>query len=299
MTQEGRRSESTTPPPMIDSHQHLWLPSERRYGWIPSGSVLDDDFGAERALPELKQAGITGTVLVQAEDSYEDTFYMMSVAAQYSEVVGIVGWVPLDRPAEASAALDLYRHSPVLKGVRALTHDYADDRWILRPDVLRGIEELANRGLTLDLTSTTPQHLDNVVAIAERFPDLKIVVDHFAKPGIAAGEWEPWASQIAAAAKRPNVFTKFSGLNTVSPLGSWTASSWSRYLDHALTAFGASRIMIGSDWPVSLLDGDYQRVWQAQLEAISGLSTAEQSAITYSTAHAFYSLDSAEGQDWQ
>lgn len=280
---------------MIDAHLHLWKPRERPYSWIPAGSLLDDDFGPERALPELRAAGVDGAVLVQAADSYEDTFYLLSVAAEHPEVVGVVGWVPLDRPAEAEAALELYRRSPVLKGIRALTHDYADEQWLLQPAVGHTLGRLAAHDFTLDVVCTTPQHLDTVVALAADFPDLTIVLDHLANPTIADGAWEPWASQMTAAGAQPNVAVKLSGLTTVSTPGQWTSASWRRYLDHVLQGFGADRILMGSDWPVSLQGGDYQQVWQAQQDAIADLSAAERAAITQGTATAVYSLDPQNG----
>ncbi|GAB3123391.1 amidohydrolase family protein [Glaciibacter psychrotolerans] len=275
---------------MIDSHLHLWKPAERAYSWIPAGTVLDDEFGPERARPELQAAGVDGAVLVQAADSYEDTFYMLSVAAKHPEIAGVVGWVPLDRPAEAEAALELFRHSPVFAGVRNLTHDYADELWIMQPAVTETLELLVRHRLTLDVVCTTPQHLDNVAALAMRHPQLTIVLDHLANPGIADEAWEPWADQMAAVAAHPNVIVKYSGVTTSLAGRVWTAASWQRYLDHVLAAFGADRIMMGSDWPVSLLGGDYQQVWAAQLDGLAGLTDAERRAITHDTAARTYAL---------
>ena len=124
------------PAQMIDTHQHLWIPSERRYAWLEqAGPPLEADFGPEDVEADVAAAGITGTVLVQAEDSYEDTCYMVSVAKTTPTVIGVVAWAPLDRVAEATVALDLYAHAPVIRGIRVLNHNYDDPRWLLRPEV--------------------------------------------------------------------------------------------------------------------------------------------------------------------
>jgi L-fuconolactonase len=279
-----------SPTVVVDTHQHLWMLSERAYDWIvPAYGPLYADFAPEDVADDAAAAGVTATVLVQAADTYEDTFYMLSVAGRVESVKGVVGWVPLDRPGEAEAALDLFAQSPWIKGVRALTHTYDDPRWILGDDVSASISLLASRGLTLDYVCTSPEHLELVPELARRHPQLRIVIDHLAKPDIKNKAWEPWASQIAAAAAEPNVYVKISGLNTASDTD-WSAADWQPYVDHAIDHFTADRVMLGSDWPVLILAGDFARVWAAQREVISSRSQAEQDAILCGTASAFYGL---------
>jgi L-fuconolactonase len=283
-------SKQHQPSQMIDSHQHLWKTSERRYEWLDvAGLPLNADFGPEDVETDVSSAGITGTVLVQAADSYEDTFYMLSVAARIPRVQGVVAWVPLDRAAEAEAALDLYASSPVVCGIRVLNHNYEDARWLLRAEVHAGVKLLAPHGLALDVISTVPEHLVMVSELAGRHPELTIVVDHLAKPGIAEQSWEPWASLIANVAACPNVRVKLSGLNTVSAPG-WTWRDWLPYVDHAVEHFGSGRIMLGSDWPVSTLAGDFASVWEAQREAIGHLQRDQQDDILFRTAINTYHL---------
>jgi L-fuconolactonase len=279
------------PAQMIDTHQHLWMPSERRYEWLEqAGPPLNDDFGPELVAADARAAGITATVLVQAADTYEDTLYMLSVAARVPVVAGVVAWAPLDRVDEARAALELYAASPVVRGIRVLNHNYSDPRWLLRDDVTASIELLAPLGLALDVVSVVPEHLEMIAELAVRHPGLTIVIDHLAKPDIAGRGWEPWASLLSAVATNPNVSVKLSGLNTASA-ADWTWSDWQPYVDHAVAQFGSSRIMLGSDWPVSTLAGDFQGVWLAQRRVIARLTTEEQDDILYRTAGRTYSLD--------
>jgi L-fuconolactonase len=281
------------PAQMIDTHQHLWKPSERRYEWLDAaGLPLDADFGPELVEADVAAAGITATVLVQAADSYEDTFYMLSVAARYPVVRGVVAWAPLNRAAEAEAALDLYAGSPVVRGIRVLNHNYDDPRWLLSAAADAGVGLLAPRGLALDVVSVRPEHLVMLGELAARHPELTLVLDHLAKPDIAGRGWEPWASSIAEVATHPNVSVKLSGLNTASAPG-WTWQDWLPYVDHAVASFGSDRVMLGSDWPVSTLAGDFAGVWRAQREVIAHLSTGQQDDILFRTAIRAYGLDAS------
>lgn len=281
------------PSQMIDSHQHLWKPSERRYDWLDkAGLPLNADFGPEDVEADVAAAGITGTVLVQAADSYEDTFFMLSVAARVPVVHGVVAWVPLDRADEAAAALTLYSASPVIRGIRVLNHNYADPRWLLQPEVDAGVALLAPRGYPLDVVSVNLEHLIMIAELAERHPELTIVIDHLAKPDIAGSGWEPWASLMAEAATHPNVSAKISGLNTASAPG-WTWQDWLPYIDHTVEHFGSGRLMLGSDWPVATLAGDFLGVWRAQREVIAHLDTAQKDDILFRTAVRTYSLNAS------
>lgn len=281
------------PSEMIDTHQHLWKPSERPYAWLEmAGPPLNADFGPELVAADVEAAGITGTVLVQAADSYEDTFYMLSVAASTPVVRGIVAWAPLDRSEEAAAALDLYAAAPAVRGIRVLNHNYGDPRWLLHREADAAIRSLPARGLALDVVAVVPEHLTMLAELAARHPALTLVLDHLAKPDVAGGGWEPWASLIAEVATHPNVNVKLSGLNTASAPG-WTWHDWLPYVEHAVAHFGSSRIMLGSDWPVSTLSGDFAGVWTAQREVIAHLSTQEQDDILFRTAVRTYSLADA------
>lgn len=273
----------------IDTHQHLWIPSERRYDWLDvAGLPLNADFGPELIADDAVAAEISGTILVQAADTYEDTFYMLSVAARDPTVIGVIGWAPLDRVDEARAALDLYAGS-LVRGIRALNHTYSDPRWLLRAG---GVELLASRGFTLDVVSTEPTHLEMIAELATRHPQLSIVIDHLGKPDIADKGWEPWASLLAAAATRPNVSVKLSGLNTASAPG-WTIADWQPYVDHAVASFGADRMMMGSDWPVSILNGDFLGVWRAQCQVIADLSDEQQQDILHRAAKRIYKVETS------
>ena len=281
---------------LIDTHQHLWVMSERAYSWIsPAYGPLYDDFTPEKLAPQIIEAGVTGTVLVQAADTYEDTFYMLDVAEYYPVVKGVVGWVPFDRPNEARAALDLFVKNPYFKGVRNLTHDYgtpkyeSDDKWILRENVQETLALVEKAGLSFDYVAVNSAHISNVPILAANFPKMKIVIDHFAKPDIKGKVMQPWADLMAEAASLPNVYAKLSGLNTASDAG-WTYKDWQPYVDHMVKSFGAPRIMMGGDWPVITLMNNYVDVWHAQVAAVAKYSADDQEWIKSKTAIKVYGL---------
>ncbi|WP_241158370.1 amidohydrolase family protein [Cohnella candidum] len=274
----------------VDAHQHFWNLDRVRYPWlVPEYGPIYRTFEAPELEPLLKSAGIDQTVLVQAMDSSEDTEYMLEVASTFDWIGGVVGWVPLDRPDEAERLLTRYAAEfPKFKGVRHLIHEEKDPDWVIRPDVLEGLNVLADFGLTFDVVAVFPNHLKHIPVLAERVPKLNMVIDHLAKPPMRERGWEPWASQLAEAAACPRVFAKLSGLNTASNHG--VAEEWQPYVDHALAVFGAERLMFGSDWPVANLNGDYASVWRETLNVLSARTPKEVEAILGGTAQRFYRL---------
>lgn len=279
-----------TPQRIVDSHQHLWVISERPYEWLtPEKRVLYRDYHQSDVQPQLERFGIGGTVLVQASDSYADTFYMVSVARASSQIRGVVGWVPLDRPAEAKAALDAYAALPIIRGIRALTHDYQQLDWITQASVSESLTAMTDIGFTLDYVGTGPEHRAAILQVARQHPLLNIVLDHFTKPDIAGGEWQPWANAMQQLAQLPNVYAKIAGLNTLSRPG-WSPSDWKPYVQFMLEQFGSERLMIGTDWPFARQNGEFDEVWLGLLEVLRDLSPSEKDDIFYITAEKFYRL---------
>ncbi|WP_246067291.1 amidohydrolase family protein [Paenibacillus koleovorans] len=278
----------------IDAHQHFWNLDKVSYPWLTSKlAPIDRTFEAPELEPLLRAAGISKTVIVQALDAYVDTDYMLDTAAGHDWVGGVVGWVPLDRPDEAAAKLEQYTKNPVFKGVRHLIHDLADPDWVMHDSVIEGLKVLASFGMTFDYVAVFPNHLKHLPLLAEKVPDLKIVIDHLAKPPIGKeqSQWTKWQGELAAAASYPQIYAKISGLNTAtSNPGSWTADDIRPAIDEAVSLFGADRVMWGSDWPVALLAGTYAQVWEETNRAIASYSEAERDAMLGGTAISFYRM---------
>ncbi len=273
----------------IDAHQHFWDVDSGGYAWpTPAEGPIYRTFTPGDLEPELATVGIDGTVLVQTTDTLEETDAMLDVADRHSFVRAVVGWIPLTDVAEAEAALDV-RPRPALRGIRHLIHHEADPHWLLRADVASSLALLARRGLPFDVVAVFPRHLGLVPFIADRHPDLTLVIDHLAKPPYRAEGWETWAAQLRAAAARPNVVAKISGLDTAAGVG-WTVDELRPAVEVAIEAFAPARLLFGSDWPVCRLVSQYSDVVEASERLVAALSDDERRDIFGGTARRVYRL---------
>jgi len=280
---------------VIDAHQHVWDPRVARYDWLtPALSPIDRPFGFDELRPSLQRAGVDATVLVQSADNDDDTDLMLATAAANPEVAAVVAYVPLDDADAAAARIAELKATPLFVGVRTLIHEQPDPDWLLRPEVADGLALLEENDLTFDLVAVLPRHLEHASTLAQRYPGLRIVIDHLAKPPIGRDDVEPWSTLIAEAAAHPRVFAKVSGLySAVGSSADWTVDSVRPVLHRALDLFGAERLMYGGDWPISVLSGGYDRVWDGLSELIDELSLDESTRILGGTAEEFYRIDAA------
>lgn len=274
----------------IDAHQHFWDIQRFRYPWMPAGdSPLRRSFLPNQLEPILERNHFHGSVVVQANTTLEETHWLLELAAQHEFIRGLVGWVDLT-DAQLGATLDELQRHAKFKGARHLVHDEPDVNWLLRADVLRGLSELASRDLPYDLL-LRPQHLKLVPRIAEQAPRLRMVIDHIAKPPIAAQRLDGWAEDIAAAAKIQQVYCKLSGMITEADPHGWKAQDLKPFVAHVLQHFGPDRLMFGSDWPVCTLAGTWKEVLAAFTQAAGPQTIEVREKLLGATAAAFYRLD--------
>ena len=275
---------------VVDSHHHFWDVGKLEYQWMPPGeSVLRRNYLPEDLAPELKQAGVDKTVIVQAHQSVEETMWLLDIAENNEFVAGVVGWVDLTA-ADVGDTLDELQANPWFKGVRHIWHDEPDDDWLARPGPVNGLREVAARGLAYDFL-VRPQHLKYVPEIMDKVPDLRSVIDHIAKPLIAEKAVEPWLEDLREVANIPGMMCKVSGMVTEADLDNWTPDDLAPYVAHVLGMFGYDRLMYGSDWPVCLLGGSYQEVIGAAKTTLSSLTSEETEAVFGKNAARFYRLD--------
>jgi L-fucono-1,5-lactonase len=279
---------------ILDAHHHLWDPARVAYPWMtgdfaPLAVRHDAAEHRETAAP----LGVTASVAVQAAHDVTETRDLLAASAQPDALVcGVVGWVDLTAP-DVSDRIAAHREAPggdALVGIRHQVHDEPDDEWLLRDDVKRGLRDVAAAGLTFDLL-LFPQHLPVGSRLARAIPELPLVVDHGAKPRIAAGETEPWATDLARLAEaNPRVHCKLSGLVTEADWATWPEQDVGAYARRILDAFGAERTMFGSDWPVCTLVASYAEVLET---ATGALHERERNAVLHDTATRFYGLAAA------
>jgi len=274
---------------IIDAHHHLWKYNTRDNGWMDdSMTVLKHDYLPEDLGLELQNSGISGTVVVQARQTLEETRWLLELADEHSFIKGVVGWLNLRSPDLEQQLIEFAAH-PKLVGVRHVIHDEADDDFMLRSDFRRGIALLEAYGLAYDLL-LFPKHLEGAVKLVEEFPRQRFVLDHLGKPLIKAGILEPWKSDLARLAAKPNMWCKLSGMVTEADHELWQYEDLLPYMEVVMNAFGPDRIMLGSDWPVCRLAGEYREVINIVHEFIVSMDKTDQEKILYQNAIDCYKL---------
>ena len=275
---------------IVDSHQHFWQVGRFDYPWMsPEVEVLYQDYVPSRLEPILKRCGVAATMLVQASNSREETRWLLNLAAQNRFIAGVVGWVDLTAE-DCGDQLDEFTGHASFKGVRHLVESEPADDWLVQTAVLANLKKLAARGVAYDLLVHT-RHLKSATVVAEQCPDLRLVVDHLAKPPIASGEIEEWAAGLKELAAHRNVWCKLSGLVTEANWTSWQEPDLRPYFERALEYFGPQRMMFGSDWPVCLLAASYDRVLEAAQSLLSELAEADRRSILAENAIEFYRIE--------
>jgi L-fuconolactonase len=279
----------------LDAHQHFWHYSPTGHGWMTDQmSVLKHDFLPQDLQPLLASLGFDGCVAVQARQSLEETRWLLALAAEHPFIKAVVGWVDLRSP-QLSEQLQTFSTQRKFAGVRHVIHDEADDDFMLAPEFRRGIGQLHALNLTYDLL-LYPRHLRAAAKLVDEFPGQLFVLDHLAKPNIAEEQFSPWREDLQQLAKFPNVYCKLSGLVTEAHWQQWQSSDFDRYLEIALGAFGWGRLMIGSDWPVCTLSGEYPAVMHLVLNFVKKLSPQAQAAILGENCARFYRIPAEAAQ---
>jgi L-fuconolactonase len=273
----------------IDSHQHFWHYSPAEHTWMSDEmSALKRDFLPLDLQPLLAANEFEGSVAVQARQSLEETFWLLELASQHEFIRAVVGWVDL-RSEDLPRQLEAFSRYPKLAGVRHVVQDEPDDEFMLRPDFRRGISLLHEFDLTYDLL-LYPKHLPAAIKLAEEFPHQLFVLDHIAKPKVAEGVLSPWREQIQALATLPNICCKLSGMVTEARWQQWQPKDFLPFLDTVFAAFGPSRLMIGSDWPVCTLSADYGHTMQIAIEYLRQFPEEEQAEVLGGNCARFYGI---------
>jgi L-fuconolactonase len=278
-------------PVIVDAHVHLWDEAHTPQPWMtPDTEAIARPFGPGDLKPLLDRNGVDAVVLVQGACLDSDTDYLCAVAQGHSWVAAVTAWLALDDPARAATRLDELVRRPKVRGIRHLIHMEADPHWIVREAVLESLARVEGAGLVLELPVVYPRHFDDIPTLAERFPQLVLLVDHLGKPPLEDGRLDDWERKLRACAEMPNVYAKLSGLNTAVGRADWTADDFSRVAEVALDAFGADRLMWGSDWPIALLNGDYDRVWEATRLVVASTADEYEQALLGGTAERVYGI---------
>ena len=274
---------------IIDSHQHFWNYEPEKHSWIDDEmSVIRRDFLSDDLQKVFDENGVDACVAVQADQTTEETDFLISLAENNNFIKGVVGWVDL-RSESIEEDLLKYKKYDVVKGFRHVVQEEQDHNFMLRPEFLNGIELLGKYDLCYDIL-IFPHQLGAALELVKKFPNQKFVIDHIAKPYIKDGFFEGWAVMMREIAKNQKVYCKISGMITEADYKTWTPEQVHPYMKLVLESFGAGRVMYGSDWPVCLVAGNYSIVKALVTDFISDLSQEQQNAIMGGNAAKFYNL---------
>jgi L-fuconolactonase len=236
----------------------------------------------------MASTGIDGTIAVQARQTLEETHWLLDLAEQSEAIRGVVGWAPI-AGEEFPGCMEEFDGREKLKGLRHVIQGEKDEHYILREDFNSGIRTMLGSGLVYEIL-IYERHLEDAIYFVDEHPEQVFVLDHMAKPLIAGGVMEPWASRMQELGQRENVWCKVSGLVTEAKWDAWSPETLKPYLDVAVEAFGPTRLMAGSDWPVCLVASGYAQWWGLLREYFAGFSEAEQAAVFGGTAVEVYRL---------
>ena len=274
---------------IIDSHHHFWKYDPIEYDWIDdSMKVIRKDFLPESLELTIREAGVDGVISVQARQSVEETSWLLEMARQNKFIKGVVGWLPLIND-DIEVELEKYSGNKLLKGLRHVIQGEPDPKFMLRKDFNSGVSLLKKYSMAYDILIVERQ-LPNMIRFVDQHPDQVFVLDHIAKPLIAKHELSLWKENIQELARRENVSCKISGMVTEADFNSWTPQQLQPYFVVVLEAFGADRLLFGSDWPVCLVATSYKNWMKLVQKNISELSKIEQAKIMGENAIRLYRL---------
>lgn len=276
---------------MIDAHQHFWQYDPARDSWITDQmAILKRDFYPQDLEFERHATGIDASVVVQTDQSENETLALLDLAERSKRIGGVVGWVDLSSP-NVRERLQFFSQYNKLCGFRHIAQSEPDDRFLMQPSFLNGISNLRKFNFTYDIL-IYPRQLPAAIELVSHFPEQFFVVDHLAKPEIKSNNLGSWLTDIRTIAENPNVYCKLSGLVTEADWQNWKPEDFRPYLDVVFDAFGPERLMFGSDWPVCLLAASYRQVKQIIDEYLESCEEDCKKLIFGDNAIQFYRLNS-------
>jgi L-fuconolactonase len=275
--------------PRIDSHQHFWNYDPVKHAWINDDmEIIQADFLPEDLEPILQEYGFNGCISVQVDQTEEENTMLLDHAAKYDFIKGVVGWVDF-KAENIEDRLAYYQQFEKLKGFRHILQGETDRAYMLNADFKRGISKLKQFGYAYDILIYTDQ-LGYANEFAAAFPDQPFVIDHLAKPKIKDGDITDWAKDMKAIAQNQNVSCKVSGMVTEADWKAWKPEDFTPYMDVVFEAFGANRVMFGSDWPVCRVAATYDEMLSIAEGYVAKLSANEQGKFWGDNASEFYRL---------
>ena len=274
---------------IIDTHQHFWRYNPVNHAWINDDmALIRKDFLPADLQPLMAANAVTACIAVQADQTEQETDWLLQLADEHPFITGVVGWVDLRSP-QLAERLEHYALCKKLKGFRHILQG-EDPSLMLQPDFMQGIAQLHAAGFAYDIL-IFPHHLPAALQLVQQFPDQRFVIDHLAKPYIKHGLIGEWAAGMKSLAAHPNVYCKISGMVTEADWRNWSAVDLHPYVDTVVQAFGTERCMFGSDWPVCLVAASYNKWLNTVQDYFASFSAEEQADVFGRNAQRFYQID--------
>lgn len=278
----------------IDAHHHIWDLAIQPQSWIDSHTMksINQNFSMDDLKNEISATRIEKTILCQTGRYSAETKYFLHTAAADSTISGVIGWLDLDCESISEQIEDYLKNTgnEFLVGFREMAQDISDPNFLARPKVTKNVQMLGKLGFTYDLLIKEPQ-MNAAIQLVKSAPETQFILDHLGKPQIADKKLDSWKENIQTLASFPNTVCKVSGMVTESHWGKWQIQDIEPFFDVALEAFGPSRLMFGSDWPVALLSATYSEVVSLAEELTKSLSESESDSFWSNTATEIYKLD--------
>ena len=272
----------------VDAHQHFWNFDPLRDSWITEDmEVIRHDFLPHDLKPLMDANGLNSCIAVQADQSENETDFLLGLASENEFIKGVVGWIDLCSDT-IHERLEYYSQFPKLKGFRHILQAEPIE-FILKPEFQRGITALQVYGFTYDIL-IYPQHLPVIPDLIRGGNEQKFILDHLGKPNIKNGTSTTWATDLKKLASHKNVFCKLSGMVTEADHRTWKKEDIFPYMDKALELFGPERLLFGTDWPVCRLAASYDQVCDLMNDYLGKLTIHEQELIWGKNAALFYQL---------
>ena len=273
----------------IDSHHHLWDVGKFEYPWMPRGNgILRRNYLPDDLEPNILNVGVGSTIVVQATHNILESKFLLYLASHTEWIAGVVAWVDLHSADVEKVIEELMSLGPLV-GIRHQVEDDPDDDWLVSDLSIRGLTAVANQNLAYDML-IKPRHLKHIPVVADRVPNLRMVIDHIAKPFIGQEIMEPWATDMMDVAEASGAFCKVSGMVTQANKDKWAAVDFRPYVKCIREIYGVDRLMWGSDWPVCLLAADYNTVLDIALDAMGSMSDKDRHRFLSGSASEFYRI---------
>jgi len=271
----------------VDSHQHFWRLDRGDYGWLtPALAPIYRDYLPEHLVPQLARTGVDSTILVQAAPTVAETGYLLDLARHHDFIAGVVGWVDFDTDS-APETIESLAMNEKLVGLRPMIQDIPDTLWMLNPQLAPAIETMIDHDLVFDAL-VLPGHLDALLEFSALYPELRMVVDHGAKPPLRGDSLESWKARIGAIARSTRAVCKISGL--VTEARSAEPAKLADCVEYLLEVFGPARLLWGSDWPVCELVCSYEEWCRTSETLLAKLADNDRQLIYSGTARETYGI---------